>query len=117
MFNGKGFRGMKVSYRSEEFGEADESLLPKLYKNYLQEVKKDYKDRVMRPSKYGPLKQDIQIANLFYNEKERGWKRSNTKQYKDFRFPADSTYRFEQTMKETFRRQTMSTTSQFNKGI
>jgi len=90
---------MKVSYKSEEIGEAPESLFPKLYRTHLVEVKKDYNDRVMRPSKYGPLKEDILMANLFYREKERGWKRSNTVQIKPFCFDKTATFRSEQTLK------------------
>jgi len=97
----EGFKGMKVTYHSRDFGEASETLLPKLYKTHLEDVKKDYKDRVMRPSKYGPLKEDILMANLFNREKERGWKRSNTKQINAFGHDKNATFKSEQTLKGT----------------
>ena len=92
---------MKVTYKSREFGEPSETLLPKLYRTHLEDVKKDYNDRVMRPSKYGPLKEDILIANLFFKEKERGWKRSNTKRVNAFGFDKTGTFKSEQTLKGT----------------
>ena len=90
---------MKVSYKTSEFGDAPESLFPKLYKTHLAEVKRDYNDRVMRPSKYGPLKEDILIANLFYRGKERGWKRTNTVRIEPFGFDKTATFKSEQTLK------------------
>jgi len=95
----KGFRGMKIPYNTSEFGEPSENLLPKLYKTHLEIVKKDYNDRVMRPSKYGPIKEEILISNLFCKEQERGWKKLNTVQMNDFGFGTHSTHQGQQTFK------------------
>jgi len=92
----KDFKGFNPAYHSRDFGEPSERLLPKQYRAHLEEVKKDYNDRVMRPSKYGPLREDILMGNLFYKEKERGWKRSNTTQVKQFGFDKKASYLAEQ---------------------
>jgi hypothetical protein len=58
-------------------------------------IKADYDDRVMRPSKYQPLKEDILIDSLFNKQRERGWRLVNSIQYKDFGNDKHATFEFE----------------------
>jgi hypothetical protein len=95
----KGFKGMNVTYKSKEFGNPSESLLTKQYKLTLDEIKRDHEDRILRPSKYEPLKEDILMANLPNLEKERGWRRANTAQTKEFGCDTRASYNCEQSLK------------------
>jgi len=80
----KDFRGMKTTNQGEEFGYPPESTLPKLYRDHLTEVKIKFQDFLQRPSKHGPIKQDIIMDNLFNKEQERNWRLVNSVQQKDF---------------------------------
>ena len=64
----------------------------KQYKDRLDEFKLEFQDYVQRPSKYGPVKTDIIIDNLFNKEKERNWKLVNLKQQNDFLSDTHSTF-------------------------
>lgn len=90
---------MKVTYKYEEFGMPNQASFSKKYIDHLKKVELDHLDRVLRPSKYGPLKEDLKMANLFFNQKERGWKRSNTAQIKPFGQDRKATFKSEQIIK------------------
>ena len=90
---------MNVTYHSRAFGDPPQELFPKQYRTYLEGAKRDYLDRVMRPSNYGPLEVDLKIARLPYLEMERGWKTSSMTPGGDFGFDAKASYNVDQSLK------------------
>ena len=70
-------------------------MLPERYREYLATTKAKREDFILRPSKYGPLKSEIMIDNLFNKQRERGWRLVNSVQSKDFGNDKHGTFEFE----------------------
>lgn len=77
----------RMDHYSRLFGKAPKELASENYLNYLNKFEKKFTEFVLRPSKYGKIKEDYTLERVIQNSKKDAWRMNNTAQSRYFGFP------------------------------
>jgi hypothetical protein len=77
----------RMDHYARLFGPAPKDQVSENYLKYLSKFEKKFTEYVLRPTKYGRIKENETLDRLIQNSKKESWRSNNTAQSIYFGFP------------------------------